>query len=90
MVAVSFVLGSLAMPAQAQTNQNMWWVEGDKFCGAFSNQFRNNVMCGPPREGEAIPSSTFRFEFYSPVINPERVLPPAAAAPLPVRPQRRQ
>jgi hypothetical protein len=91
MTALGCLLVSLALPAHAQNVQNMWWVEGDKFCGGFDNQFRNNVMCGLPRRGENPPSSTFRFEFNSPVIAPERIVPPRAEVPVPVpvRPQRR-
>ncbi len=69
-------MSSLAVPAAAQT---MWWVEGDRFCGGFSNNFRNNIMCGAPRRGETLPSSTFRYEFDTPSVNLDRPPPPPAA-----------
>lgn len=65
---------SQLLPAAAPA-QNMWWVEGDKFCGGFTNNFRNNIMCGPPRRGETQPSSTFRYEFKTPAIGLEPEAP---------------
>ncbi len=59
-------LAGLAWAAPAQA-QNMWWVEGDRFCDTFRNQYSNNAMCGNARRGETRPSSTFRLEFYSPL-----------------------
>jgi hypothetical protein len=72
-----------AAPAAAQT---MWWVEGDRFCGGFNNNFRNNIMCGAPRRGETLPGSTFRYEFNTPSYNLDREAGPSAAPAAPPQP----
>ncbi len=84
-IALATLAGlALATPAAAQ---NMWWVEGDRFCDSFRNQHSNRAMCGTARSGESTPSSTFRLEFYSPFGQDVTTLfaapPPVAVVPLP-------
>ncbi len=66
-IILTFAAAASAGMIETVRAQSMWWVDGDRFCRSFQNQYTSTAMCGNVRRGEAVPPPTFRFEFQSPL-----------------------